>query len=265
MRAVIRGFLEEAQVLFNGDKGANDQLEEQDKEIRKKKAEVDTLLNSFNRFKRKWREKARFERLTREIEALEQVSNKLIVTLVHPGEDGNVEVMKPLRLGSGQDKGHKAKSQTFFDAGLFKKVALGEFGIRAAITDTDEANPFAVFFRRVLSGVFNAAVKSPIAGIGNVLVSNAASELSSDIGGAIKGKGGEKTAVVGVSPLAKFEVQGNGTLRLINPKDGPRYTQQGLLTLPLRFPGIVETDYGYEKRGAPNGEVVIRLEAEPIP
>ena len=136
------------------------------------------------------------------------------MTLIHPGEDGNVKVMKHVSVGNGRQSGLKLQSEDFLVSGLFRKIAISEFGIQAAITDTDRENPFALFLTRVLSGVFNSIVKSPIDDISNVLVSNTASEVSTDIQGKIKGKTDEKITVVGVSPVAKFSVQDDGMLTL---------------------------------------------------
>ncbi len=185
---------------------------------------------------------------------------------MHPGEDGIIDVIKPLRLGNGDECGYNAAdgADDFFQAGLFKKVALGEFGIRATITDTDMDNPFTVFVRKVLSKVFSAALGPPINSIENVLVSNAASVLSSNLGAAMNRRQEEKPTVIGVSPLAKFRVEKNGTLNLTNKGNGLQYNEN-MLTLPLHFPLLVKTGSNtYGMPGAANGQVVIRLHSEPI-
>ena len=247
---------------LNGDEDANKQMDKNAEILKAKRAEFERLLTSFDDLKAEPREIERFKELPGEIHDLERGSNNtLIVTLLHPGEDGNVKVLKSLSIGNGQERGFKAESDDFLDVGLFKKIAMGEFGIQVAITDTDEANPFSLFFRRVLSGVFNAVVKSPIDNIGNVIVSSTASELSNDIQAAIKGKKGDKITVVGVSPVAKFIVGSNGALALANAGSGIRYVR-GKLTLNLRFPELVKTKDGYAKPRSSNGGVVIRLDSE---
>ena len=262
MRAIVKGFLENAHVRFNGDEDAVTKYKEDQDKLEEKKREFAELNDSFEDSELSSVEVERFEKLPQEIKTLEDGDNTLILTLVHPGENGNVNVMKPIRIGNGIDQGYVGESDDFLDAGLFKVVTIGEFGIRAAITDTDQANPFTLFLRRVVSGAFNTATKSFIGDIGNVLVSSAASQLSSDIGDSMRGETGSTTTIIGVSPVAKFIVNGNGLLSMSNPSAQLRYSRNEL-TLPLSFPGLVKTgENKYAKPGSANGAVVIRLESE---
>ena len=161
MRTVVRGLLREVHVLFNGDIDANDDMNRREKELTESKRIRDELLKSFDDGMANDREVARFNELSRRINDLEKgVDNTLVVDLIHPGEDGSVAVMKPVSIGSGQNRG-ETKRGDFFASGLFKRMVIGEFGIRVSVTDTDKANPFGLFLRRVLAGAFKSVVKSP--------------------------------------------------------------------------------------------------------
>ncbi len=273
MRTVIRGFLRQAYVEFNGDWKGDTDVKQRKEKLGRKRREQETLRKSFEDGKANEDEIDDYNKLSDEVDVLQKsLNNTLIVTLVHPGEDGNVTIMKGLSIGNGKRNGvnNKQKDEDFLKTGLFKKIAIGEFGIRVAIADTDKENPFGLFLRRVLSGVFNSVVKSPIDDIGNVLVSNAASVLSSDIRDAIKRKAGDKITVVGVSRVAKLAVGERGELTLTNDDEEEIEDiefSNGELTLDLRFPGLVlkhktgnKTKYGLP--GAPNGKVMIGLKSE---
>jgi len=273
MRTVIRGFLREAYVKFNGDRTGDRDVKRRKEALERKESELAALLKSFQDGTASEDEIDDFNKLSDEVDELKSHNNTLIVTLIHPGEDGNVNVMKGLSIGNGRSNGtgKQAVDKNFLKTGLFKKVVIGEFGIQVAITDTDKENPFGLFLRRVLSGVFNAAVKSRIAGIGNVLVSNAATVLSSDISDAIKRKSGDKITVIGVSKIAKFAIDNEGALKLTNEDNEElediEFTGDQL-KLDLRYPGLVlkggtKSKPVYGLPGAPNGRAVIGLQSDP--
>ena len=134
--------------------------------------------------------------------------------------------MKSLSIGNGPDWGIRNESEDFFETGLFKKRAVGEFGIQVAITDTDRANPFWLFLRRVFSGVFSSIVKPAIDDISNVFVSTAAFEFTSDIQGKIKNKPGDKITIVAVSSVAKFVVGDKGALILTNAGEDIKFLKE---------------------------------------
>jgi hypothetical protein len=146
----------------------------------------------------------------------------------------------------------------FLQDGLFKKTATGEFGIKVSITDTDEANPFGLFLRRVLSGVFSTVIKARISDISNVVTATSATELSSDIQSAIKGNGKDKVSIVGKSATAQFDIKEEGLV--LRPEDGLSF-EDGILTLDLKAPGLIRTGRdSYLKVNSGNGQVRLRLE-----
>lgn len=270
METMIRGLLREVHVLFNGDIDANNDLIERAEDLKAKEKELNDLLKSFGDEDATDNEIEAFNRLSDAVRDLRAGSNNtLMVTLVHPGEEGNVKAMKSLSIGNGQDWGIRNESEDFFETGLFKKRAVGEFGIQVAITDTDRVNPFWLFLRRVFSGVFSSIVKPAINDIGNVFVSTAAFEFTSDIQGKIKGKPGDKITIVAVSSVAKFVVGDKGALILTNAGEDISFSK-GELTLALSIPGLIQTRKGtagkkvYSKPGSPNGKIVIRMESEPL-
>ncbi len=274
MRTVIRGFLREVYVEFNGDKTGSRDAKVRKDTLERKQGELEVLRKSFEDGKASEDEIEDYNKLSDAVDELKKsLNNTLIVTLIHPGEDGNVEVMKGLSIGNGRTNGVKNKlsEEHFLKTGLFKKIAIGEFGIQVGITDTDKENPFGLFLRRVLSGLFNAVVKSPIDDIGNVLVSNAATVLSSDIGDAIKRKTGDKITLVGVSKVAKFLIDKKGVLKLTNTDDNELADiefENDQLTLSLRYPGLVlkggsKSNPAYGLPEAPNGKVVLGLKSDP--
>ncbi len=276
MRTVVRGLLREVHVLFNGDIDANDDLKRREEELNESRQIRDKLLDSFKDGMANDREVAHFNQLSRRIRELEKgLNNTLVVDLIHPGEDGSVAVLKPVSIGNGLRQ-KETKSGDFFASGLFKRIVIGEFGIRVSVTDTDKANPFGLFLRRAIAGAFKSVVKSPIDDIGNVLVSSAATELSSDIQSAIKDKSDDKITIVGVSSVAKFVVGEGGAMELQNKDDkGIEFSADGKLALDLRFPGLVRTRRRPRRRSAntekvfampdsPNGRVVIQLDSRPL-
>ena len=118
----------------------------------------------------------------------------------------------------------------------------------------------------------NAAVKSRIADIRNVLGSNAVSGLLSDLRSAIKRKSGDKITVVAVSHVARFSIGQGGKLCLTNnarKETADIRFGNGQVEFDLRSPGLVlkrrtseEAIFGLP--GARNGRVVIGLEADPL-
>ena len=264
MTAVIRGYLEKVHVRFNGDRDASKNYRENTTEISQMTDELKKLTNSFDKVSINGQQLKRFENLERAIETIEEGDNTLLVSLIHPGGNGSTNVIKPLRLGNGRRQGYTSASKGYFDSGLFKTIAIGEFGVRATIMDTDRVNRFTRFFRRVLKGAFNTVTSSSIDDIGNVIVASAADELSSDIANAIGRSDTEKTQVVGVSPMAKFFIGTNSQLEITN-EDGDLEFTKGKLTLPLSVPGRLQLSrHKYATPGSPNGSVVIRLESESI-
>ena len=270
METMIRGLLREVHVLFNGDINANNDLKERAEDLNAKEKELNDLLDSFGDEHATDKELEDFNRLSDAVRELRAGSNNtLIVTLVHPGEEGNVKVMKSLSIGNGQSWGIRNESEDFFETGLFKKRAVGEFGIQVAITDTDRANAVWLFLRRVFSGVFGSIVKPAINDIGNVFVSTAAVEFTSDIQGKMTGKSGDKITIVAVSSVAKFVVGDKGVLILTNAGEDISFSKNEL-TLGLSIPGMMQTRKGttsnkvYSKPGSPNGKIVIRMESEPL-
>ena len=259
--------------MFNGDIDANDEIDAREGELKKSSKIRDELLKSFDDGRANDREVARFNELSGRIKDLEKGlnNNTLVVDLIHPGEDGSVTVMKPVSIGNGLRRG-ETKEGGFFESGLFKRIVIGEFGIRISVTDTDKANPFGLFLRRVLAGAFESVVKSPIDNIGNVLVASTATELSSDIQTAIKDRADDKITIVGVSSVAQFKVGQKGALELQNgDREGIKFSD-GRLTLDLRFPGLGRTrkrprgrskssPKAFAKPGSRNGRVVVQLES----
>jgi hypothetical protein len=163
-----------------------------------------------------------------------------------------------LDIGSGQNYGVSNDAVDFLKDGLFKKTATGEFGIKVAVSDTDEANPFGLFLRRVLTGVFSTVHKARISDIGNVVTATSATEPSSDIQSAIKGNGADKVSIIGKSATAQFDIT-DGAL-VLRPGDGVSF-EDGILTLDLKVPGLVRTGRdSYLKVNSNNGQVRLRLE-----
>lgn len=271
MRTVVRGFLRKAYVKFNGDADGDRDTARRKSALQRKEAELARLRKSFEDGEASEDEIEDYNRLSDEVDELQKSSNNtLIVTLVHPGEDGNVKILKGLSIGNSPETGvdNPVNEEDFLTTGLFKKVAIGEFGIQVAVADTDKENPFGLFLRRVLSGVFNGAVKSPIDDISNVLVSNAATILSSDIRDAIARRAGNRVTVVAASKVARFVVRPGGKLHLTNADHEVRF-DEGQLELDLTYPGLVLKSKPNEKAkyglpGAPNGRVVIGLKSDPL-
>ena len=270
MRALIRGYLDSVYVKFNGD--ASDKPGQREKDLAKTQSEIAKLKQNFKNQKSVDIKKVtKFDELWRRKHELENdFDNMLVVTLVHPDEDGDVELIKALPLGNGYEYGYKPDSDEFLTAGLFKKIAIGEFGIRVAVTDTDEAIPFAKFLRRVFVGIFNSIVKTPIGEISNVIVSNTAQQLWSD-GGKFLEKNGDKITVVAVSKTAKFKIDeksGDLTCTNQNKSQGITYSaSDGVLKLELSFPEMIKVSAGkssetkYRVPGSSNGIAEIRLES----
>ncbi len=70
MRAVIKGSLHEAHVLFNGDEDANEEFKDTKQEIKSKNEELKNLLKSFDNKVVTHKEIKQIKKLPREIKIL---------------------------------------------------------------------------------------------------------------------------------------------------------------------------------------------------
>lgn len=268
MKVLVRGLIEHAYVKFNGDPDASKKRRYRATKLESTEERLQVLVDSLADGEASQDEVSEINRLSDQVDELKSFANNaLIVSLIHPGEDGNLELVKPMDLGDGAQNGYRPQSDNFFDAGLFKKIVIGEFGVKVAVTDTDEANPFLQFLRRVFSSAFAAVTKTRIDSISNVITAKAADEISKDVSGRIKGSDDDSVIVVGKSKVAKFKVIDN-KLELLNPSEQISF-QDGLLTFQLQAPRMMRKS-GTKKRsvfmpiGASNGKVCIRLESAQI-
>ena len=263
MDVFVRTFLREAWVAFNGDSGANEKLDEAQEDIQKledklavARKKVDDKVATVNEIRS-------VNRLLRQIaKEKSEKNNALVISLVHPDENGSKTILKPLQLGNGQKRGVKFDSPNdFLTNGLFKATIMGEFGLKVQITDTDKSNPILRFGRRVLSGVFSTFTKSKVGDLSGVLTASAATELGADIESALKGNDDDSILIVGESKLAKFRVGKNG-LSLVNSNNDIKFDGKKLV-FRLYAPKLIKkTKNTYINVGSKNGMVTFDLEFE---
>lgn len=263
MAYVIQAELKSIFVKFNGDIEATEKLRKKRQKLASLQDKYDELLSSMDDSEIHADDLESFNATSRRIQELKStINNHLIVDLKHVGESGSETVMREVELGNGSDAGIHNVQRDFLRNGLFRKVVYGDFALGASVSDTDEANPFGVFFRRVFAGAFKTVVGGPIGGVSNVIVASAATELSADIQTAIKGSDEDRVAAIARSKVAHLAVE-EGELELLNPDQGISLTNN-ILELKFSVPGVMRTAPNrIAKVGAKNGRVQFWVDVRP--
>ena len=266
MEVLVRGYLRSVWVEFNGDEGANEHLDKVHEDLKKKQKELAESEKEFAEKKQTEGLLKKINRLYKEIDELkdDRKNNTLVVSLIQPGTNGNLEVVKKVVIGNSEERGTTINDDDFFVNGLFKQKAMGEFGLRVSVTDTDEANPIVSFLRGVFATAFASFKKTRIDGLANVITASTATQLSGGIKEKVKGNSDDKVHIVGKTPTAYFEVDGGDITLRGNAEEGIEFVDN-VLTLPLKTPELLrlgtnsEGKVRYLPRGASNGEIKLRL------
>jgi hypothetical protein len=262
--ALIRARLRKVWVVENGDKdieGPVQTKEELEKTINELRKEL--LKPGLSAYKRS----QRLRELAQANEALMafEEDNTVQATLHYPrsGESA-VTAFRTMALGDGEAAGKDfGDDPDFFDSVLFKEEVQGETDLVVEIQDKDPKNPVLRFLRGLAVTLFGNIAKGLLEGVTHVVPSSAGSEVSDHVKSAMKPeKATEKVHVIAESERVEIRLDPAGNLQVTNAKPGSAIEyQNGVLKLKLKTPK--KKKVGDLGQNAPNGEVILLLDAEP--
>lgn len=184
-------------------------------------------------------------------------NNAIVASLEYP-RSGAPSVLSTRLLDLVSNTSYVFAPKTFWTAGLFKEEIQGSSRLKIVVTDRDKTPTIEKFFTRFVAALMGAALGTITGGIGNALLGAVAKFAIKEYTGTIS-IGDDHVQTIAETAIVDLDPQ--------NPPISP-------LTIPFTAPAdVIATIAKIEngtfvrrqeilvKKGAPNGHIVLKIEA----